>query len=365
MKLCCIANPNSPHTKRWLSALNSIGYEISLIGNQVPKYPVDNHINFIDLTSLTTIPKYQYFRWILEVKKFIKYTRPDIVHALGASGAGWLARYSGHTPYLMTVMGSDINLLNGRSIFHQYLTKTALEKATLVVCVSKDLAMKVQNLGIDSEKLRVQTFGIDTLLFSPSNNKKKVKREIGFSDNQIVLSIRAIQEIYNPLIIAKAIPRILENLPETKFIILNYNQDARLLEEFQSILESHKVMNSAFFINEIQDDDQLCKYYQAADLGISIASSDGTPMSVLECMSCGTPIIASELPSLEEWIINNHSGMLVSPLDVENLARQIILLLSNPRLIQSMGNNARKTIIQDADLHEWINQTEEIYDSIL
>jgi glycosyltransferase involved in cell wall biosynthesis len=58
--------------------------------------------------------------------------------------------------------------------------------------------------------------------------------------------------------------------------------------------------------------------------------SDGTSMSVLEAMACGSALVVSDLPSLREWIREGWNGHLVPPNGAEALAAHVVRLLRDP-----------------------------------
>jgi len=92
--------------------------------------------------------------------------------------------------------------------------------------------------------------------------------------------------------------------------------------------------------------------------------SDGTPVSVLEASACGVPVIASDLPSLREWIIHEKNGLLV-PLDNEVLAEAIIRLLTDHTLHARIRQEALQDVKERADYAVWMARIEAMYQDLL
>jgi len=63
---------------------------------------------------------------------------------------------------------------------------------------------------------------------------------------------------------------------------------------------------------------------QAADVFISVPSVDATAVSLLEAMASGCPVIISSLPSAQEWIKDDWSGLVVAPRDVSALTTAML-----------------------------------------
>jgi glycosyltransferase involved in cell wall biosynthesis len=107
----------------------------------------------------------------------------------------------------------------------------------------------------------------------------------------------------------------------------------------------------------------MAQYYNAADIGISVPYSDGTPSSVLECMACGTPVILSDLPSLRVWATHDKDALFVPNGDFIALAKAIILLLQDSKKYSKMARNAKN--IQDRiDYRIWMNKADLTYQKL-
>ena len=72
--------------------------------------------------------------------------------------------------------------------------------------------------------------------------------------------------------------------------------------------------------------------------------------SLLEAMSTGCLVIASKTPPIEEFV-NDTNGILIPFFGVKELADRVIEALSHPRKFKKLRMNARKTIVENFDLH--------------
>src|SRR5205823_5215536 len=69
--------------------------------------------------------------------------------------------------------------------------------------------------------------------------------------------------------------------------------------------------------------DAMVKFYNAADAVVSLATTDSAPMSVLEALACGAVVVATDLPSIRDWIEDGVNGYLAPPQDADAVAAQI------------------------------------------
>lgn len=361
LKLCIIANPNSIHTVRWVEYLVECGYEIHLIGEHLGLQPVPNKAIFYDLPKLINTRKLRYLVWALNVRYILRRVKPKILHALGAGSAGWLGMASGFHPFIVTALGSDLLLLPKKSNVQKYLTLRALNDADHVICVSEHIARKATQYGIRSDKIDIIRSSIDTDIFNPKTNSKAIRSKHHLGPGPIVVSIRAMNYIYNPITIAYAIPKVLKIIPDSQFLIFTYNCDEDLLHHFKSIINQMNVDHAITYIDPISDDNEIAEYFRSANVAISVPSSDGNPVSVLESMACGAALVLSDLPSLHEWAENEQEALFVPVGDVDSLSNAIVRLLSNTQLRKKIATNAATKIRQHADMNVWMPQIEDIY----
>jgi glycosyltransferase involved in cell wall biosynthesis len=113
-------------------------------------------------------------------------------------------------------------------------------------------------------------------------------------------------------------------------------------------IESHGIADSTLTIDE-EPEGILPEMFAAADITVSVCSSDGTPVSMLEAMASGSAVIVSDLPSLAEWVEDGVSGFLIGTSDAEQLAACLMRLSDDPSLRRKLGDQARKSIRLRAD----------------
>ena len=78
---------------------------------------------------------------------------------------------------------------------------------------------------------------------------------------------------------------------------------------------------------------------------------DGLPNVVLEAMSSGRPVIASDVGAVSSAVVDGRTGVLVAPRDVEALAGAIEFLADQPDMRERLGREARARVEADFELH--------------
>jgi glycosyltransferase involved in cell wall biosynthesis len=93
----------------------------------------------------------------------------------------------------------------------------------------------------------------------------------------------------------------------------------------------------------------LPPWYRRADLFISPSRVDGSSVSLMEALACGSAILASDIPANKEWIRHDVSGWLFRDGDPADLAAKILWISSRPGVFPRIRLEARKVAEARAD----------------
>ena len=369
MKICFIAKPNSFHTRRWLTYFANQGHDVHLIITHRPKTEFSEilGVTFHDLTITTNMRKLSYIPWALAVRRLVHQLQPDLLHAHQVTIAGWLGWATGYHPFVVTPWGSDLYRLKDQFPLSSFLARRVLSNADLVTADSDDLLALSINLGADPDHSQIIQWGIDLTTFFPIDNRAEVRARFGIGDDELViLSPRVLKTFYRHNTTVDAIPTVHRIFPNATFVFRDYNADppdyaARLEKRAQAL----GVSESVRFIGPIEQYQDVINIYRIADIVVSIPITDGTPLSVLEAFACGIPVIASDFPSLHEWITDGQNGLLVSGDDAESLAQAIIRLLTNNALYTQIREQALRVVHERADHSAWMARVESLYKELI
>lgn len=365
MKLCFIANPNTFHTRRWLTYFARRGHDVHLIAEHRPKAPFAE-VTVHDLTSIINVRKVRYLLWAIVVHRLVHGLQPDILHAHQVSSAGWLGWAANYHPFVITPWGSDIYQHPQRSRLARWLAQRVLGSADLVTADSADLLAHTISLGAHPIRSHIIQWGVDLTTFSPADDRATLRRRLGLGNEFIILSPRAMRPIYQHKVTLDAIAAVRQAIPDVTFIFRDYNADP---PDYAAQLAKHalslRVSDAVRFVGPVARYEDVVNLYRAADLVVSVPVSDGTPVSVLEALACGIPAVTSDLPSLREWIANEESGMLVPVGSAEALAQAIIRLLRDHTLYARIRDRALQIVRDRADHTAWMGRVETLYQGLV
>ena len=109
---------------------------------------------------------------------------------------------------------------------------------------------------------------------------------------------------------------------------------------------------------------EMLEWYQKASIFILPSLSEAFPITNLEALSCGTPVIASNVGGIPEAVQDRKNGILVPPSNVVKLAENIQYLLDNEDIRKKFGKEGRKWIVKNFSSEILMKALLQIYNEI-
>jgi len=156
-----------------------------------------------------------------------------------------------------------------------------------------------------------------------------------------------------------ALPKILEAYPNLILIIVG---DGYMLDKLLFLVHKLSIDKNVLFIGFTSD---VLSYMQASDIILIPSNSEGFGIVALEAMSLKKPIVAFDVPAINEIVINNQSGFLCPPFDIESFASRVIELLDDAIRRQQFGECGYNRLSTDFNFATMCDKINKIYDSIL
>ena len=159
---------------------------------------------------------------------------------------------------------------------------------------------------------------------------KKLDYEI---DNKITfLHIGRFVEVKNHKMLINAFAKYIKNFPNSQ---LNLIGDGLLIKEIKNQVKELNLQDKVHFLGQKSD---VFEYLNSADVFILPSIYEGMPMTLIEAMGTGLPIIATNVGGIPSMIENSYSGILVkcNEYDIENAMKCI----NDLRLRKYLGSNA-------------------------
>jgi len=227
----------------------------------------------------------------------------DIVHAYYGFHSALFAAIVKRRPLIITFVGSDALKESSRNKVYRILQRFVVSRSNHIIAVSSKIKnILISDLGADSNKISVITFGIDFDLFKPIP-QAKVKEELGFpSDKKLVLFPS------NPKRIEK------------RFDI--FNRAVELLQK-----ENHNIL-PVILSNNRRPYPEVPLVMNACDVLVLTSDSEGSPTVIKEALACNLPIVSVDVGDARE-VIKDATNCYICKQDPVNIAEKIKLVLNN------------------------------------
>jgi glycosyltransferase involved in cell wall biosynthesis len=277
-----------------------------------------------------------------ELRQLAEALQPDLVHAHYLPEFGWMAARQGLEPLVCSAWGSDV-LVGGRLATSR--SKRALEGASIVFADSAHLAEKTRALAGRDLRVEVVRWGLDLERFSPGSSAE-ARRAFGLpEDVPLVAGVRGLRPVYNPELQLEAFARVQATHPEARFLLKHPLTETP--PSVQAAIDRLGLTDAVTVLGSVPPE-RLADVYRAADVVLSIPSSDSSPRSVWEALACGRPVVVSDLPWSRAELADGENALL-APLDADAVAAAIGRILEDPGLAERLGASARALAAAELD----------------
>jgi glycosyltransferase involved in cell wall biosynthesis len=354
LRLVFIGDANSIHVRRWSGWFAERGHLVTLLVSDrfevKPGLPVG-----IDVVRFRAYYQGRFRPWgyiaeELSLRKVLRALRPDVVHAHFLTEYGWHAWMSGHHPYAITVWGSDVTISLRRSRRTAFYGRMALRAADMVTGDSASLVEDTIAAGSRRDRTHLIQFGVDARRFAPAPDPAALRARLGLEGRRVLLSPRAITHLYRHGVAVEALAR----LPDDVVLLMaKYLVDETEMNALLARAAELGVTERLRFVDGIAHA-EMPDFYRLADVVVSIPMSDATPVTLLEALSCGRPVVATDLPSIREWMGDLDPASLVPVDDPVATATAVARLMAmDPAARADLGARGRAVVEERAgqDVH--------------
>ena len=353
MKICFLAPANSIHSYRWVKYFADKGHAVHWISFYPSSFSSIDNVRYYEIST----KRAKTFHAIIQTKKLIKKIKPDILHVHSVALYGIAGALSRFHPVVATAWGSDV-LITGKSWIKAPFVKYALNKADLITCDASHMIDAMIALGADDKKIRLIYFGIDTDRFCPEEKNRELREQLGIGDCPAVISLRSLSPVYNVETLVRAVPYVLKEVSDAKFVIVGIGPEERIL---RALAMSLGVSENVRFVGRIPNE-KLPEYLASMDIYVSTALSDaGIAASTAEAMACGLPVVITDSGENRKWLKDGEEGFIVPVKCPEVLAEKIIYLLKDKDVRAEFGKRGRKIIEVRNNYYVEMEKMENIY----
>lgn len=297
-----------------------------------------------------------------EIINLFKKTKPDIVHLNSSkiSILGSLAGIFSKSKIVYTAHGWVFNEPLGwpMKVFYQLAEKITAKFKDKIICVSEfDYQAAIQKKIAPKNKLAAIHNGIEPIKFLSG---KTTARPFQDGQNMVVGSIGNLYKTKGYVYLVQAADILInqEILP-LSFFIVGEGEERKILE---SMIAEFGLTKNITLFGQMSG---AAKILPSFDIYVCSSVKEGLSYTLLEAMSAGLPIVATQVGGNSEMIKNNSTGLLVKPQNAKMLAEKIKILFNDQILRQKLGTAAKAWQAEKFSLNKMTEDTSKIYKELL
>lgn len=344
-------------------------YDISLCcnldGELVERAKKIEAIKLFDIPFLCReVSPYRDIRAFLSLYKLFKEEDFTIIHT-HSSKAGLLARLAAvlnKTPIVIhTIHGFAFNdFMNAlKKNFFIYVEKLLAKWTDVLITVSNLNKKKIIDLNIAHEnKIKNIYSGIDLSLFTNKRNDD-FRKELNLENDHLLLgSVGRLSDQKDPITMIEAFGIISKPFPNAHLALVGDGElKGKILEKIDKLKLNGKVHLTG-------NKNNPWSVYHSMDLFIMSSIYEGLGRSITEALSCGVPVVCTDVEGVPEIVRDNITGILVPPKDANKLADGIIRTLNDMETAKKMAEEGRRFVKDNFDVNKMINDIDSLYNTL-
>ena len=309
-------------------------------------------------TEPLVIPKRLSLTTILACIKLIKKYKIDIVHTHSSKDA-WNCGIAGKIAGVPVIRSRHLSAPISHGLLSYFLyMKLANRVITSGKAIREEMIKKNSMLA---EKIISIPAGVDENRFSLDVDATSIKEEFGLSNSDFVVGIVAVLRSWkgHDFLIKAAITLIEKNIP-LKLLIVGAGPCE---DHIKDLIKNEEITDSVIMTGYRKDIPNLIK---AMDCFVLPSTKNEATSQVLpQAMAMKIPVVASDAGGLSEVVINQKTGLLVPPENVDALVTAIESIYKDSDLTEVIVENAYQHCLDNFTFNKMISDTEKVYLSVL
>jgi glycosyltransferase involved in cell wall biosynthesis len=271
----------------------------------------------------------------------------DLIHCqqmFGPTMAAAMASYVIHKPILtrVTTVGELGEVKQIREMPLSGLRMRLIRRVTAWAALTKAMKEELVDLGVPGERVRIiyNSTAIGAEVSYSAETKAALRKQLNLPESPIAVFVGRLSEEKNLDVLIQAWPEVLQQFPSAQLLLLGEGGAYRNVEpRLRAIVGSLGLSTSVQFRGHVAN---AKDYVVAADVFVLPSRTEGMSNALVEALSCGTAIVATDIPANAEICTHEVDALLVPVGDRPALASAITKLFGSASLALEFGTAARR-----------------------
>ena len=257
---------------------------------------------------------------------------------------------------ITTLHGTDITLVGVMPSFYE-ITRFSISVSDAITAVSKFLERQTVEAFRIERPIRVIHNFVDCNEFRPSRDEE-MRARYAKPDERIIVHVSNFRKVKNLPAVVEVFCRVRESHP-TKLLLVG---DGPELETVERAVTERGVSSDVVFLG---DQEFIAGILPAGDVFLLPSEHESFGLAALEAMSCGLPVVASNVGGLHEVVQDGETGFLFDPHDVAGMSDVIVRLFGDEEWRRAVGLKARERAKRDFGKDKIVGEYMSLYEELL
>jgi glycosyltransferase involved in cell wall biosynthesis len=218
----------------------------------------------------------------------------------------------------------------------------------------------IEEEGLPGQKIVVIPNGIDWKFFKPSKDTEAIKRSLNIPEDGFVIGqVAKLRPEKGHRVLLQAAGKLKEQGKEGVVLLIGDGPERQALE---AACEMYSLRSMVRFLGDRTD---LADLINILDIGTLSSPMETFPNALLEYMALAKPVVAPRVGGIPEIVADGIDGLLFSPGDADQMASQLLFLLTHPTKAKEMGLQGEKKVRDSFSMEANIEKIEGLFLSLL
>jgi len=218
----------------------------------------------------------------------------------------------------------------------------------------------IDNEGLSPKRIDVVYNGIDTTALTPNADlRQEVRRELGLGDEFAVMQVARLDSIKDHATAVRAIKAAARQRPDIRLFIIGDGPERPSIE---SVIAELGLQNRVTLLGTRSD---VRRLLAAADGFLLTSVSEGIPVTIIEAMAAGVPVVSTSVGGIPEMLKHETTGLLANTGDAQGLADNLVRLADDGPLQMRLSAAAKARAEAKFSEYQMLAAYCQIYDSMV
>jgi|LSQX01.3.fsa_nt_gb glycosyltransferase involved in cell wall biosynthesis len=332
----------------------SIGYQ-----NTAMEKHIINELEHEDIhtTTLKKEKNKKRIRTIFELRKIILENKIDIIntHCTSPDFYGRTAAFFSNLKIVFSTVHNTKGYSGKNERIYKYIT-------TKYIAISDTVKEYIVNeLKISNKKVEIIYNGIDKHLLSSVRCDRNSKlRELKVDPEKfVVLNIGRVEYQKGQIYLVEAARELMLKFANIHFVIVgNTNLDHKCYNEIKELIDNYS-LNEYFTFTGIRKD--IPEILNASDIFVFPSLYEGFSLTVMEALACGKPVVATDVGSIREIIVDGKNGTIIPPMNPNAIADSLYKFMSDNNYFEKISYNAYSSFSNKFTIEKTLESYKNLY----